>query len=80
MDVPSLQVKLVSQAPVMLQEVVMLQRHPGPEAEVGEAEATTEPEGQALHGAVLLPPRQPPLPPRRASIPCQPMLGRDGIS
>ena len=63
-----------------LQEVVMLLRQQDPEEEVGEAEATTEPEGQATHSATLLPHWQPPLPPRRASILCQPMLVKDGTS
>ena len=71
---------LVSQAPVRLQEVVILQRQQDPEAEVGEAEATTDPEDQAMHSATLPPHRQHPLPRRRASTLCQPMLVKDGTS
>lgn len=76
----SMQVKLVSQALMRLQAAVMLQHQQDPEAEVGEAEATTDPEGQAVHSATLLPHPQRPLPPRKPSILCQPMLDKDGTS
>ena len=69
----------MSQALMRLQEAVMLLRQQDPEEEVGEAEATTDPEGQAMHSATL-PHRQHPLPPRRASILYQPMLVKDGTS
>ena len=71
---------LVSQALTRLQEAEMLQRQQDREEEVGEVEATTDPEAKAMHTATLLPHQQHPLPPGRASTLCQPMLVKDGTS